>query len=252
MISFRYLLKFHPINRTLLIQSISSGIIKPKLLSEISQPLLNHAQVNCFSTKPSRKKAQYFTWKTFLISGALASFFFYFLKKLKDEKLRKMEKQRKKALGQAQIGGRFELIDQNGKPFTSHNLEGKWAMVYFGFTHCPDVCPDELEKILTQNETVSKPCANIIKEFSPKFIGLTGTKEKVEQATRAYRVYYSAGPRDQQNDYIVDHTIITYLINPEGDLVDYYGQTKTAEDICSGTLKAMKNYKSLKRKLGFI
>ncbi|KAI7688284.1 hypothetical protein SSS_03916 [Sarcoptes scabiei] len=184
-----------------------------------------------------------------------------------------MEKQRKKALGQAQIGGRFELIDQNGKPFTSHNLEGKWAMVYFGFTHCPDVCPDELEKIVKAIELLESKKADpiqpvfisvdperdsveavreYIKEFSPKFIGLTGTKEKVEQATRAYRVYYSAGPRDQQNDYIVDHTIITYLINPEGDLVDYYGQTKTAEDICSGTLKAMKNYKSLKRKLGFI
>ncbi|KAH7637646.1 synthesis of cytochrome c oxidase [Dermatophagoides farinae] len=224
--------------------------------------------------KSDESKRAFFTWKAFIISGVLVSLFAGFMIHLKNEKLKQMERQRKKALGETAVGGRFDLIDHNGKPYSSTNLEGRWAMIYFGFTHCPDVCPDELEKIVKAVElieqdkhsdpilpvfiTVDPERDNVqavreyIHEFSPKFIGLTGNKEQINQATRAYRVYYSAGPRDHENDYIVDHTIITYLINPEGQLVDYYGQTKTAEDVAQGVMKAMKNYRNLNRKLGFL
>ncbi|OTF71018.1 SCO1-like protein, mitochondrial-like protein [Euroglyphus maynei] len=224
--------------------------------------------------KTGGNKRAFFTWKSFIISGVLVSIFAGFMIQMKNEKLRRMEKQRKKALGEAAVGGKFDLIDQDGKPFSSSNLEGRWAMIYFGFTHCPDVCPDELEKIvkaidLIEQDKRSDPIQPVfitvdperdsvqavreyIREFSPKFIGLTGNQEQVNKATRAYRVYYSAGPRDRENDYIVDHTIITYLINPDGELVDYYGQTKTAEDVANGVMKAMKNYRNLNRRLGFL
>lgn len=193
---------------------------------------------------------------------------------LKSEKMKKLEKQRKTALGEASLGGYFDLIDHNGKRFTSHDLEGKWVLLYFGFTHCPDVCPDELEKLVKAVDAIqaNKKADSIqpvfitvdperddvaavreyIREFSPKLIGLTGSKEQINKATKSYRVYFSAGPRDNQNDYIVDHTIITYLINPEGQLVDYYGQTKTAEDVTNGVLKSMEKYRSLNQKLGFL
>lgn len=193
----------------------------------------------------------------------------------KQEKMKQLERKRKKSLGECKVGGNFDLIDQNGQRFTSSHLEGKWVLLYFGFTHCPDVCPDELEKIVKAVElieaskgadkiqpvfiTVDPERDNVqavreyIQEFSPKFIGLTGSVEQVNQATRAFRVYYSAGPRSNDDkDYIVDHTIITYLIDPEGNLMDYYGQTKTAEDIASGVLKGMKKYKSLSNRLGFL
>lgn len=191
------------------------------------------------------------TWRSLLIGGtALACLtgYFLYLKKLKHEKI---ELEKRKSYGKAAIGGSFELVDTQGKTRYSEEFLGKWVLIYFGFTHCPDVCPEELDKLATVVEKVQKQNVEIVplfisvdpdrdtpemvgrylKEFSDKFIGLTGNKEQVEKATRAFRVYYSAGPKDQDNDYIVDHTIISYLMNPKGELVDYFGQTKPADEI---------------------
>ncbi|KAJ6216198.1 hypothetical protein RDWZM_007355 [Blomia tropicalis] len=240
-------------------------------LLRVSKSTIFHQQNVQLSTSNRRI---FFSWKSFFISGTLLALFGGTLLYLKEEKMKKMEKQRKKALGQAAIGGKFDLIDHNGKRFTSYDLEGKWVLLYFGFTHCPDVCPDELEKLINAVEIIegNKNADQIqpvfitvdpdrddvaavreyIQEFSPKFIGLTGTKEQINQATRSYRVYYSAGPRDHENDYIVDHTIITYLIDPEGNMVDYYGQTKTAEDVANGVVKSMQKYRKMNSRLGFL
>lgn len=250
---------------------VSSLPPKSTLLKSILVPCSRTGQVSFLSTRNSKL---YFSWKSFLVSGALIAVFAGTMLYLKEEKMKKLEKQRKKALGQASIGGKFELIDHNGKKFTSDDLEGKWVLLYFGFTHCPDVCPDELEKLCKAIDMISankeadpiqplfitvdpdrddvNAVREYIREFSPKLIGLTGSKEQVNQATRSYRVYYSAGPRDHENDYIVDHTIITYLIDPDGNLVDYYGQTKTAEDVTNGAIKSMKKYRSMNRRLGFL
>ena len=180
-----------------------------------------------------------------------------------------MEKERRRSLGKASIGGSFELVDQDNKLRSNKDFLGQWCLIYFGFTHCPDVCPDELEKMVEVVDRVKKT-ANIpnvtpifisvdperdtpaavkgyLKEFSDQIIGLTGNKEQVKKATRAYRVYYSAGPATDDNDYIVDHTIIMYLINPDGEFVDYYGQNKTAEQITNGVLMSMAKYRALKK-----
>lgn len=203
------------------------------------------------------------TWKSLLIGGgALATLtgYFLYLKNLRQEKI---ERERTRTLGKAAIGGSFELIDTTGKLRTSQEFLGKWLLIYFGFTHCPDVCPEELDKLALVIGNLSKQNVEIVplfisvdperdtpelvgkylKEFSDKFIGLTGSKEQIDKATRAYRVYYSVGPKDKDNDYIVDHTIISYLINPKGELVDYFGQTKLAPEIENTILYQMKTYK---------
>lgn len=88
------------------------------------------------------------SWKGLLFTGGVASVLYaiyYYLKT--DVESRKIEgKQR--TLGKADIGGDFELIDQDGKTVTNKDLLGKWVFLYFGFTHCPDICPDEIEKMV--------------------------------------------------------------------------------------------------------
>lgn len=195
-------------------------------------------------------------------------------------------------LGKAAIGGEWELVDSDGKPRLSKDFVGKWLLIYFGFTHCPDICPEEMEKmagviddmgecfifsrlgaelrtfklfILLEKEPNMPPLvplfitvdptrdtkevvAKYVKEFSPKIIGLTGTVDQVKHACKAFRVYFSAGPRDDDNDYIVDHTIIMYLVNPDGEFVDYYGQTRKKDEVKSSIMVNMAKYGKLHQK----
>ncbi|KJH43350.1 SCO1/SenC [Dictyocaulus viviparus] len=196
-------------------------------------------------------------------------------------KLRMEERERhmKYLAGKARIGGEWELVNTEGKLEGSEQLKGNWLLIYFGFTHCPDICPDEIEKMAKVVEILdSKPAKDKISikpifisvdperdtparvkeycaEFSPKIQGYTGSQEQVNKVTKTFRVYYSKGPKTGRNadDYIVDHTVITYLIDPDGNFHDYYNRNRTAEEIADIIeLKVFKYHaKNRKKILGF-
>ncbi|XP_064459643.1 protein SCO1 homolog, mitochondrial-like [Ornithodoros turicata] len=208
------------------------------------------------------------TWKSLGYTCAVGGVILAWMMYVKREKRLAIEKERKRALGKASIGGRFELVDHNNQPKKSEDFFGKWLLIYFGFTHCPDICPDELEKLGKVIDTLGeqdkdfpiqplfisidperddvKAVAAYVKEFHPKILGLTGSIEQVQKASRSFRVYFSAGPRDEEEDYIVDHTVIMYLVDPDGDFVDYYGQNRTAKQIANAIHLQHIKYKKAK------
>uniref|UniRef100_A0A4W6E7C9 Synthesis of cytochrome C oxidase 1 n=1 Tax=Lates calcarifer TaxID=8187 RepID=A0A4W6E7C9_LATCA len=211
------------------------------------------------------KKSGPVTWKSLAITFAIGGAMLGGMKYFKKEKEEKIEKERNKSIGRPALGGPFSLTDHNNKPVKSEDFLGQWVLIYFGFTHCPDICPDELEKMIEVvdeiDEIKSLPnltpllitidpdrdtpeaMATYVKEFSPKLIGLTGTPAQIEQVSRSYRVYYSQGPKDEDNDYIVDHTIIMYLVGPDGEFVEYFGQNKRNVEIANSIAAHMRKYK---------
>lgn len=195
--------------------------------------------------------------------GIIGTWWYVYREKQKKIQMQRLEQLRKVAVGQ----GDFSLLDHTGQRRTKRDFLGRWVLLYFGFTHCPDICPDELDKMTSVVRILDKDpslapvqplfitvdperddvaaMAKYVKDFHPRLIGLTGTAEKVKQAGRDYRVYASAGPKDEDGDYIVDHTIIIYLVNPDGLFLDYYNRMKNDVQIAESIRNHMKNYVKL-------
>jgi len=170
---------------------------------------------------------------------------------VKEEQEKERARKHTRSVGTAAIGGPFDLVDTEGNLVTHDSFRGKWILIYFGFCHCPDICPDQLEKlseVVTQvnahknlpnlqpvyitvdpHRDTPELIAEYLEDFHPTYIGLTGTDEQIQRVCKAYRVYYSQGPQDDDEDYIVDHTVIAYLMAPDGTFVSYFGQNKTVE-----------------------
>ena len=133
-------------------------------------------------------------------------------------------------------GGPFQLVDQDAKPQTEKLLKGKWSVVFFGFTYCPDVCPTTMAALgQTQDrlgpkakdvqmifvtvdperDTPAQLKTYLSNESFPKgTIGLTGTPQQVAAAAKAYRVYYQKAGTG--SDYLVNHSTAAYLMDPKG------------------------------------
>ncbi|XP_068386423.1 protein SCO1 homolog, mitochondrial [Eschrichtius robustus] len=214
-------------------------------------------------TRPSQPRPV--SWKSLAITFAIGGVLLAGMKYFKKEKTEKLEKERQRSIGKPLLGGPFSLTAHTGEPKTDKDYLGQWVLIYFGFTHCPDICPEELEKMIQVVDEIDsiptlpdltplfitidperdtkEAIANYVKEFSPKLIGLTGTKEEIDQMARAFRVYYSPGPKDEDEDYIVDHTIIMYLIGPDGEFLDYFGQNKKNAEIAGSIAAHMREHR---------
>ncbi|KAL1648348.1 Cu-binding protein [Diplodia intermedia] len=182
----------------------------------------------------------------FGVGGGLILYFRYEKERVQRQRIAEQTK----GVGRPKVGGEFSLTDQYGNKFTNEDMKGKYALVYFGFTHCPDICPEELDKMAEMIDEVKKVAGNTLrpvfitcdpardtpavmktylKEFHPDIIGLTGTYDDIKGICRKYRVYFST-PSDVKpgQDYLVDHSIYFYLMDPEGDFVEALGRNEPA------------------------
>ena len=139
----------------------------------------------------------------------------------------------------------FAVLDQHGNPFTEGGLRGKWSLLFFGYTHCPDVCPLTLSVIKQAYEQLAQSgkaddvqvlfatvdperdtpekISGYLAYFNPDFIGLSGTAEQIQNlARRIGVVYMRGGTEDTAGGYLVDHTAAVFLIDPTGRLLSIY------------------------------
>lgn len=133
------------------------------------------------------------------------------------------------------VGGPFEMTDHTGKTVTEDLLKGRYSLIYFGYTFCPDVCPTELqdmsvainlagaagEKVTPIFVTVDpkrdgqEEIAAYVEAFHPRMIGLRGSEAETTVMTKAYRVFYQ--PVNQEDEYyLMDHSNFIYLMGPDG------------------------------------
>jgi protein SCO1 len=148
----------------------------------------------------------------------------------------------------AAIGGPFQLTDQAGQTVTEKNLQGRPTLIFFGFTHCPDICPTSLfeisEVLRAMGEDADRVNAYFISvdperdttaaikdylsSFDPHLIGLTGDAAAIAAVAKSYRVYFKKVPLDQ-GGYTMDHTAIVYLMDKEGRFVAPFSLKRTTE-----------------------
>jgi protein SCO1 len=154
--------------------------------------------------------------------------------------------------GTALIGGPFSLVGADGKPVTDRDFRGRYMLIFFGFTHCPDICPAELQVIaqaldqlgdkaktvvpifitLDPERDTPEAMANYVKSFGPNFVVLTGSPEAIAAAAKAYRVSYAkVENKESAGDYSVDHSALVYLMDPEGRYVTHFSYGISAEQM---------------------
>jgi cytochrome oxidase Cu insertion factor (SCO1/SenC/PrrC family) len=138
--------------------------------------------------------------------------------------------------GGVSVGGPFALTDQHGAAVTDASYRGRWMLVYFGYTFCPDVCPTELQTIagaldklgpqadriaplfvtVDPERDTAAALADYVKLFDDRIVGLTGTPDQIAAVARAYRVYYAKATPKNSSTYLMDHSSFMYLMGPDG------------------------------------
>jgi protein SCO1/2 len=170
------------------------------------------------------------------------------------------------AVGKPQLGGDYTLINHDGKVTRNSDFFGSWAFLYFGFTYCPDICPNELARLqeilaLLDKENRGKHVQPVfitidperdgpaqlkdyLADWHPRLVGLTGSPAQIDECCKRFRVYANKVVLGKDpNDYLIDHSVMFYLIDPGGEFVDYYGGNLTPGEIAKRITASMQAYK---------
>lgn len=156
--------------------------------------------------------------------------------------------------GAGQIGGPFELVDENGKTVTDQDVITRPSLLYFGYTFCPDVCPfdtvrnaDAVDILKERGYDVqpvfisidpARDTTEVVRDFTgnihPDMLGLTGSAEQVKAASQAYRTYYKKNDAEDPEWYLMDHSTFSYLVLPQDGFVEFYRRDLTPEQMADG------------------
>ncbi|MGY4232443.1 protein SCO1/2 [Bradyrhizobium sp. USDA 4449] len=156
----------------------------------------------------------------------------------------------------AAIGGPFQLTDQNGKTVTDQNLKGKPTLIFFGYTHCPDVCPTSLFEMSEVLRAMGKDADKVnaifisvdperdtpatmkdyLSSFDPHLEGLSGDPAETAKVITSYRVYAKKVPT-KDGDYTMDHTALIYLMDRDGRFVSPFNLKRTPEEAAADLKK---------------
>ena len=162
----------------------------------------------------------------------------------------------KRATG-VEIGGPFALIDHQGREVTDQDLRGKYLLVFFGFTYCPDICPTTLSDMSSVVDALDQDAdritplfitvdperddpatlASYLSHFDPAIVGLTGSLEAIDAVSAAYHVYRKKN--GQGDSYLIDHSAVTYLMSPEGAYLLHFSHGTNPFDIAQAILDEM-------------
>jgi protein SCO1/2 len=167
----------------------------------------------------------------------------------------KKKYEEKKQEEKIDIGGDFSLINLKGEQENTKLYSGKYKLVYFGFSYCPDICPTALSLISETLKILEKYGIDIVpifvtidperdtkevlgpylSHFHPKIIGYTGSSEEIKKAADLYKVYYAKVPRNDAgpNDYLVDHSSFIYFMSPDTKYIKHFPSSSSPENIAN-------------------
>lgn len=160
--------------------------------------------------------------------------------------------------GTALVGGPFNLVSHRGERATEAILKGQLTLIYFGYTFCPDICPMELQTMgaaldmaggkdgaglggiqalfitIDPERDTQAALAAYMKNFHPRMLGLTGSKDEIAAAAKAFRVYFAKAENAQEpENYLMDHSNIIYLMGREGEFLTHFGFGAPPEEIAA-------------------
>jgi len=161
--------------------------------------------------------------------------------------------------GTATIGGPFALVSTNGENVSDQSYRGKWLLIFFGYTFCPDVCPTSLNDMSVALEKLGSDVNDIqplfitvdpqrdtrqvmaeyLKSFDPRIVGLTGTQAQIDSVVKEYRVYAESQKAEGDENYLVSHSAYVYLMDPRGTFVNVIQAGTSGEEMAAWVRKEM-------------
>lgn len=186
--------------------------------------------------------------------------FVYFMENAEQVFVKNSAMRGQTSTGKAAIGGTFTMTDQNGHVFTEQNLLGSPTLMFFGFTHCPDVCPTTLSTITEVLETLpenmrktikvvfvtvdpARDTPEVLKEFlanfDKRYIGLSGTEDQLRDMTKKFLVYYAKNADSDPEHYLMDHSAFIYLFDKNAEYLTHFSHELTVDTISAKLQQAL-------------